>query len=151
MSSWCFLKKANLSGQITEARDKFVCLFDSPNHFQKQPDNSNVSANLEYTRSDEWSDPTSCAMGISDYAQSQPSDIVFVELLVEEGDTLEARIAIASVELVIASAEIYPAASAKVSPLNKDLSNKLETLNLYHYGEGCVNLPNLVPVISRQI
>jgi glycine cleavage system H lipoate-binding protein len=36
-------------------------------------------------------------MGISDYAQSQLSDIVFVEILVDEGDTIEAGKAIASV------------------------------------------------------
>jgi len=50
----------------------------------------NAPANLKYTKSDEWFDPASGAMGISDYAQSQLSDIVFVELLVDEGDSIEA-------------------------------------------------------------
>ena len=43
----------------------------------------NAPANLKYTKSDEWFDPDSGRAGISDYAQSQLSDIVFVELLVE--------------------------------------------------------------------
>ena len=43
----------------------------------------NAPANLKYTKSDEWFDPESGRAGISDYAQSQLSDIVFVELLVE--------------------------------------------------------------------
>ena len=52
-------------------------------------------------------------MGLTDYAQSQLSDIVFVEILVEEGDTVEAGKPIASVESVKASAEIYSPATAK--------------------------------------
>ena len=50
----------------------------------------NAPANLKYTKSDEWFDPDTGAMGLSDYAQSQLSDIVFVEILVDEGDTVEA-------------------------------------------------------------
>jgi len=96
----------------------------------------NAPASLKYTKSDEWFDPASGAMGISDYAQSQLSDIVFVELLVDEGDTIEAGKAIASVESVKASAEIYAAAGGKVTSVNKDLSNKPETLNSDPYGEG---------------
>ncbi len=96
----------------------------------------NAPASLKYTKSDEWFDPASGAMGISDYAQSQLSDIVFVELLVDEGDTIEAGKAIASVESVKASAEIYAAAGGQISAVNKDLSNKPETLNSDPYGEG---------------
>src|SRR5512133_2680997 len=96
----------------------------------------NAPANLKYTKSDEWFDPNTGAMGISDYAQSQLSDIVFVEILVDEGDTIEAGKAIASVESVKASAEIYASAGGKVVGVNKDLSNKPETLNSDPYGEG---------------
>jgi glycine cleavage system H protein len=96
----------------------------------------NAPTHLKYTKSDEWFDPASGAMGISDYAQSQLSDIVFVELLVDEGDSVEVGKAIASVESVKASAEIYAAAGGKVSAVNQDLSNKPETLNSDPYGEG---------------
>ena len=95
----------------------------------------NAPANLKYTKSDEWFDPDSGRAGISDYAQSQLSDIVFVELLVEEGDTLEAGKPIASVESVKASAEIYSPASGKVTAVNKGLSDKPETINSDPYGE----------------
>jgi glycine cleavage system H protein len=97
--------------------------------------NMNAPANLKYTKSDEWFDPATGAMGISDYAQSQLSDIVFVEILVDEGDSVEAGKAIASVESVKASAEIYAVASGTVSAVNKDLSNKPEKLNSDPYGE----------------
>ena len=81
-------------------------------------------------------DPASGAMGITDYAQSQLSDIVFVEILVEVGETVEPGKAIASVESVKASAEIYASATGKVTAVNKDLSDKPETLNSDPFGEG---------------
>ncbi|MBM3180657.1 MAG: glycine cleavage system protein H [Chloroflexi bacterium] len=96
----------------------------------------NVPSNLKYTKSDEWFDPSSGAMGITDYAQGQLSDIVFVELLVEEGEDVTVGKAIASVESVKASAEIYASAAGKVSAVNKGLSDKPETLNSDPYGEG---------------
>jgi glycine cleavage system H protein len=96
----------------------------------------NTPANLRYAKSDEWFDPETGAIGISDYAQSQLSDIVFVEILVDEGDTVEAGKPIASVESVKASAEIYAPAGGTVSAVNKDLSNKPEVLNSDPYGGG---------------
>ena len=96
----------------------------------------NVPSQLKYTKSDEWFDPASGAMGLTDYAQSQLSDIVFVEMLVDVGDTVEAGKAIASVESVKASAEIYAAAGGKVAAVNKGLSDKPETLNSDPYGAG---------------
>ena len=96
----------------------------------------NIPSNLKYTKSDEWFDPGSGAMGLSDYAQSQLSDIVFLEILVDVGDTVEAGTAIASVESVKASAEIYASAAGKVSAVNKALSVKPETLNTDPYKAG---------------
>ena len=96
----------------------------------------NTPASLKYTKSDEWFDPVSGAMGITDFAQSQLSDIVFVEILVEVGEMVEAGKAIASVESVKASAEIYASASGKVTAVNKGLSDKPETLNSDPFGEG---------------
>ncbi len=75
-------------------------------------------------------------MGLSDYAQSQLSDIVFVEILVDAGDTVEVGTAIASVESVKASAEIYASAGGKVTAVNKALSEKPETLNSDPFGAG---------------
>jgi glycine cleavage system H protein len=96
----------------------------------------NTPSNLKYTKSDEWFDPDSGAMGLSDYAQSQLSDIVFLEILVDVGDTVDVGTAIASVESVKASAESYAAAGGKVVAVNKALSEKPETLNTDPYGAG---------------
>ena len=94
----------------------------------------NTPVNLKYAKSDEWFDAESGKVGITDYAQSQLSDIVFVEILVDEGETVEAGKPIASVESVKASAEIYSPASGKVSAINKDLPNKPEAINTDPYG-----------------
>ena len=94
----------------------------------------NAPSNLKYAKSDEWFDAESGKVGITDYAQSQLSDIVFVEMLVDEGEAISAGKAIASVESVKASAEIYSPASGKVSAVNKDLPNKPEAINSDPYG-----------------
>jgi len=96
----------------------------------------NTPSNLKYARSDEWFDTSNGAVGITDYAQSQLSDIVFIEILVDEGDTVEAGKPIASVESVKASAEIYAPASGKVGAVNKVLVEKPETLNSDPFGDG---------------
>jgi len=96
----------------------------------------NVPSNLKYTKSDEWFDPSTGASGITDYAQNQLSDIVFVELLVDEGEEVAAGKAIASVESVKASAEIYAPAAGKVSAVNKGLTDKPEILNSDPFGDG---------------
>ena len=96
----------------------------------------NIPSNLKYTKSDEWFDPATGAMGLTDYAQSQLSDIVFLEIMVDVGDTLQAGSAMASVESVKASAETYAAATGNVTAVNKALSDKPETLNSDPYGEG---------------
>lgn len=94
----------------------------------------NVPSHLKYTKSDEWFDPASGAVGITDYAQSQLSDIVFVEIIVDEGEEVEVGKPIASVESVKASAEIYAPAAGKVSAVNKALADKPEVINSDPYG-----------------
>jgi len=96
---------------------------------------SNTPSNLKYAKSDEWFDPATGKVGITDYAQNQLSDIVFIEIFVETGETIEAGKAIASVESVKASAEIYSPAGGKVAAVNKDLANKPESLNSDPFGE----------------
>jgi len=96
----------------------------------------NIPTNLKYTKTDEWFDPATGAMGLSDYAQGQLSDIVFVEIVVTTGDTVAPGMAIASVESVKAAAETYASASGKVAAVNEDLSGNPEILNNDPYGQG---------------
>ena len=96
----------------------------------------NAPSNLKYTKSDEWFDPETGKMGLTDYAQDQLSDIVFVEPLVEVDGEVEAGSAISSVESVKASAEIYASAGGKVVAVNEDLADNPEVLNSDPYGAG---------------
>jgi len=96
----------------------------------------NIPTNLKYTKTDEWFDPASGKMGLSDYAQSQLSDIVFVEIVVAVGEAAEQGKAIASVESVKAAAESYASASGKVVAVNDELADNPEILNKNPYGAG---------------
>ena len=96
----------------------------------------NIPSNLKFTKTDEWFDPASGKMGLSDYAQGQLSDIVFVEIVVAVGEAAEQGKAIASVESVKAAAETYASASGKVVAVNDELANNPEILNKDPYGAG---------------
>ena len=96
----------------------------------------NTPANLKYTKTDEWFDPATQKAGLTDYAQSQLSDIVFVEVIVAVGDTLQAGKQMASVESVKAAAESYAPVNAKVAAVNESLPDNPELLNSDPYGKG---------------
>lgn len=96
----------------------------------------NIPANLKYTKTDEWFDPATGAMGLTDYAQAQLSDIVFVEILLSSGATVVAAQAAASVESVKAAAEIYTPVGGTVSSANEALAETPEVLNSDPYGAG---------------
>ena len=94
----------------------------------------NIPANLKYTKTDEWFDPATGKAGLTDYAQSQLSDIVFVEIVVNTGETVAAGKQIASVESVKAAAESYAPVSGKVAAVNEGLAGNPELLNKDPYG-----------------
>lgn len=96
----------------------------------------NIPANLRYTKTDEWFDPATGKAGLTDYAQSQLSDIVFVEIVVAAGNELQSGRQMAAVELVKAAAETYAPVSAKVVAINEALPDKPEVLNSDPYGQG---------------
>lgn len=95
---------------------------------------SNTPSNLKYAKSDEWFDPATGKVGISDYAQGQLSDIVFMEITVSVGDTVEAGSAIASVESVKAASDVLAPVSGKVVAVNEDLTSGPESINTDPYG-----------------
>ncbi len=96
----------------------------------------NIPANLMYTKKDEWVDLESGKMGITDFAQGQLSDIVFVEALVDVDDDVEIGGEVASVESVKASAEVYAPVSGTVVAINEGLEDEPEVINTDPYGAG---------------
>jgi glycine cleavage system H protein len=94
-------------------------------------------SDLKYTQSDEWirAEGRKATLGVTDYAQDQLSDIVFVEIVVAPGDTLEKGKAIATVESVKAAAEVYSPVTGKVTRINEQLAASPEWINAEPFGK----------------
>jgi glycine cleavage system H protein len=96
----------------------------------------NIPGDLKYTESNEWLkvEGNSCTLGISDYAQDQLSDIVFAEVIVNEGDSVNKGDTIATIESVKAAADVFTPVSGKVVSVNNDLGGAPEVINSDPYG-----------------
>lgn len=96
-----------------------------------------VPEELQYTRSHEWvrTEGDTATIGITDHAQDELGDIVFVELP-EAGRQVTKGGEAAVVESVKAASDVYSPVSGKVVAVNEALSDKPETINEDAYGEG---------------
>ena len=95
-------------------------------------------SDLKYTKNDEWirvKDNVG-VVGITDYAQDQLSDVVFVEIVAFEGDELDQGETFAVVESVKAAADVYMPVSGKVIDINEDLVDSPELVNEDPFGDG---------------
>lgn len=97
----------------------------------------NFPTDLKYTENDEWVriEGDTGTVGITDYAQDQLSDVVFVEIISELDETLEAGDACATVESVKAAADVYLPVGGTISEVNEDLLDAPELVNTDPYGE----------------
>ncbi len=97
----------------------------------------NIPADLKYTENDEWIriDGNIGWIGITDYAQEQLSDIVFVEYALAEGEEAAKGDEFATVESVKAAAESYLPASGTLLENNELLEDAPETINSDPYGD----------------
>ncbi len=77
----------------------------------------NVPGDLKYTENDEWIrvEGETGTIGITDYAQDQLSDIVYVEILVDVGDEVSKGDSCATLESVKAAADVYLPVSGRWS------------------------------------
>lgn len=95
-------------------------------------------ADLRYTAEHEWvrrTGPTTVRVGITDFAQSQLGDVVFVQLpAVGEGVT--AGESFGEVESTKSVSDIYAPLTAKVLAVNEDLDASPELVNSEPYGNG---------------
>lgn len=93
--------------------------------------------NLRYTKDHEWVsvDGDLATVGITEYAQDQLGDIVFVELP-EVGRTVAAGEEVAVVESVKAASEVYAPVAGQVAETNPVLSDAPETVNADATGDG---------------
>lgn len=101
---------------------------------------SNTPSTLKYAKSDEWFDPATGKVGISDFAQEQLSDIVFMEITVSAGDEVQAGSQIASVESVKAASDVLAPVSGKVVAVNEILTGGPEAINSDPYGSWFIQI-----------
>ena len=97
----------------------------------------NIPPDLKYTENDEWIrvEGNTGTIGITDYAQDQLSDVVYVEVSTDEGEELEQGDACAPVESVKAASDVYMPVSGRVTAINDDLPDTPELVNTDPYGE----------------
>jgi len=98
---------------------------------------ANTPEDLNYTKDHEWvrAKGDEATVGITDHAQNQLGDVVYVELP-KVGDKFEASESFGSVESVKAVSEIYMPVSGTVIEVNNSLADTPEHVNEDPYGEG---------------
>lgn len=96
-----------------------------------------IPAELFYSETDEWVkvEGSNATIGISDYAQDQLSDVVYVELVVAVGESISKGQQIATVESVKAAADVNSPISGKVIAINEDLPQTPELVNKDPFGQ----------------
>jgi len=101
---------------------------------------SNIPVELKYAKTHEWArtnDDGSVTVGISDSAQDQLGDMVFIEVP-EIGATVIAEEACAVVESVKAASDVYSPIGGEIVEVNEALADSPETVNHDAYGEGWI-------------
>jgi glycine cleavage system H protein len=96
-----------------------------------------VPNELRYTRTDEWvrQEGEEAVVGITDYAQSELGDIVYLELP-EVGRYLQVEEPFGVIESVKAASDLYTPVEGEVVAVNSALQAALETINEDPYGAG---------------
>ncbi len=105
----------------------------------------NFPNELKYTKTHEWvrfEDESTALIGITDYAQDQLGDLVFVNLPVA-GDTIEAGTAFADVESVKAVSDVNAPVTGTVAEVNEALADVPEMMNESPYDAWFVRVTDI--------
>jgi glycine cleavage system H protein len=95
--------------------------------------------NLRYTKSHEWvrvEENGTIVVGLTDYAQEQLGELVYVELPEPSDETVARDEPFAVVESVKAASDVYAPVSGRVTEVNDELPNSPEVINQDPYGDG---------------
>jgi len=97
----------------------------------------NIPAELKYTKDHEWVriEDDEAVVGITDFAQSELGDIVFVEIETE-GENIESEEIFGSVEAVKTVSDLFMPLSGEVLSFNSELEDAPEVVNSDPYGAG---------------
>ena len=99
----------------------------------------NIPSNLLYTKDHEWIKIENgiATVGITDYAQGELGDIIFIELP-EIGDSVQAEDSIGTIEAVKTVADIYSPMNGKISAVNINLEDNPGSINTDPYDSGWI-------------
>jgi len=97
----------------------------------------NIPSELKYTKDHEWvkKDGNIVTVGITDYAQGELGDVVFVELP-QVGDEVSKDDTFGSIEAVKAVADLFCPVNGKVTEINENLGDQPDIVNTDPYGQG---------------
>lgn len=105
----------------------------------------NIPAELKYSKSHEWVkelDDNTVLVGITDYAQSELGDLVFITLPVE-GDATTADESFCDVESIKAVSDVLCPVSGTIAEVNEALADEPEKLNEDPYGAWIAKIENV--------
>jgi glycine cleavage system H protein len=106
----------------------------------------NTPTGLKYSPSHEWveflSDNT-VRVGLTDFAQTALGDLVFVNILPGEGDSINAEDSLGDVESVKAVSDVFCPVSGTIKAINPDLADAPEKINDDPYGAWLVELEDV--------
>ena len=99
----------------------------------------NIPDNLKYTKDHEWIkvDGDEATIGITEFAQKELGDIVFIEVETE-GETLDAGEAFGTIEAVKTVSDLFMPMKGEVTEFNAELESNPEIVNKDPYGEGWI-------------
>lgn len=105
--------------------------------FNSRFDYMNIPENLKYTKDHEWIrvEGDHAIVGITDFAQGELGDIVFVEIETE-GETLDREEVFGSIEAVKTVSDLFMPVSGEVVEFNSELESNPEVVNEDPYGKG---------------
>lgn len=97
----------------------------------------NVPSELKYTKDHEWVkvEGNIATIGVTDFAQSELGDIVYVEVETE-GETLDKEETFGSIEAVKTVSDLFMPISGEITTFNEELESNPEVVNSDPYGEG---------------
>ena len=97
----------------------------------------NIPENLKYTKDHEWVlvEGDTASVGITDFAQGELGDIVFVEIETE-GETLDKEEVFGTIEAVKTVSDLYMPVSGEITEVNAGLEDEPEKVNQDPYGDG---------------
>ena len=97
----------------------------------------NIPGELKYTKDHEWVriEGDEAVIGITDFAQSELGDIVFIEVETE-GESIESEEIFGSVEAVKTVSDLFMPLTGEVLSFNSELEDAPEVVNSDPYGEG---------------